>query len=112
VKIVIIDDEKDICFILGIELQNLGHKTVSFSSMKEAMNYFETDTCDAILCDFQMPMMSGLDLFQWLQNKSKNIPFYILTGEPAMDTQQILESGVKDILFKPQDLLRLSQIFK
>lgn len=111
-KIVIIDDETDIGFILGFELQSLGHETVIFNSTQEAINYFQKDSCDAILCDFQMPRMSGLDLFNWLKENKQSIPFYILTGEPTMDTKQLLDMGVKDILFKPQDLLRLGHFFK
>jgi DNA-binding response OmpR family regulator len=111
-KIVIIDDESDIGFILGFELQSLGHQTVTFTSTQEAITYLEKDSCDAILCDFQMPRMNGLDLFNWLQKNNKHIPFYILTGEPTMDTKQLLEMGVKDVLFKPQDLLRLAHFFK
>lgn len=111
-KILIIDDEEDICFILGFELKSLGHEIVSFTSGPEAKEFLKKENPDAILCDFQMPKMSGLDLFLWLKSEGKNIPFYILTGEPTMDTQQLLESGVKDILFKPGDLLRLPQIFK
>lgn len=111
-KIVIIDDESDIGFILGFELQSLGHETVVFTSTQEAIDYFQQYTCDAILCDFQMPRMNGLDLFKWLRENNKTIPFYILTGEPTMDTKQLLQMGVKDILFKPQDLLRLNHFFK
>jgi len=111
-RILIVDDEKDIGYILGQELQFLGHETVSLSSGQEALEYLQKETPDAILCDFQMPRMSGMDLFMTLKEQGKHIPFYILTGEPTMDTKQLLESGIKDILFKPQDLLRLSVIFK
>ncbi|MFP5386415.1 MAG: response regulator [Bacteriovoracia bacterium] len=111
-KILIVDDEKDIGFILGFELQSLGHEVVTFESALEALGYLEKETPDAILCDFQMPRMNGLDLFMWLKERGKEVPFYILTGEPTMDTRQLLQTGIKDILFKPQDLLRLSSIFK
>jgi CheY-like chemotaxis protein len=111
-KILIIDDEKDIGYILGFELKNLGHETIAVTSASDAMNYLSNNTPDAILCDYQMPRMSGLDLFSWLKNQNKNIPFYLLTGEPTMDTEQLLQSGIKGILFKPQDLLRLDQFFK
>lgn len=111
-KILIVDDEKDIGFILGFELKNLGHEIETVTSAADAMEYLKTNDVDAILCDFQMPRMSGLDLFNWIKQQNKSIPFYILTGEPTMDTEQLLQSGVKAILFKPQDLLRLSDFFK
>lgn len=111
-KIVIVDDESDICLILNIELKALGHETVSFGSVPEAMEYLKKNQADCILCDFQMPRQSGLDLFKWLNVNNKHIPFYILTGEPTMETKELLAMGIKDILFKPQDLLKLSSIFK
>lgn len=111
-RILIVDDETDIGYILGFELQSLGHQTVTVTSGSEALEYLKSETPDAILCDFQMPRMNGMDLFIKLKEQGKVIPFYILTGEPTMDTKQLLQSGIKDILFKPQDLLRLSSIFK
>jgi CheY-like chemotaxis protein len=110
-KILIVDDEKDIGFILGFELKNLGHAVETVISAAHAMEYLKSHEVDAILCDLQMPVMSGLDLFNWLKQQNKTIPFYILTGEPTMDTEQLLQSGIKAILFKPQDLLRLSDFF-
>lgn len=111
-KILIVDDEKDIGYILGFELKSMGHETVSVETVQAAMEYLKNETPDAILCDFQMPRMSGLELFLWIKEQGKEIPFYILTGEPTMDIGQLLGEGIKDILFKPQDLLRLSTIFK
>ncbi len=108
----IVDDEKDIGLILEIELQNLGHTTTFFSSAEEAIHYLSHHTPDVILCDFQMPRISGLDLFTLLDSEQKNIPFYLLTGEPAMNAKKLLDRGIKDILFKPQDLLKLSALFK
>lgn len=107
-KIAIIDDEKDICFILQFELKSKGFTPITFNSAIEAQKFFESETVDAVICDFQMPKMSGLDLFTWLREREIKIPFFILTGEPNMDTTQLLEKGVSDVLFKPQDLKKIS----
>jgi DNA-binding response OmpR family regulator len=111
-KIVVIDDEADIGFILSFELQNLGHQVVSFSSVTEAQKYLEKESPEAIICDFQMPKMNGHELYLWLKHQEREIPFYILTGEPTMNTDLLLKSGIKDVLFKPQDLLRIPALFK
>ena len=111
-KIMIVDDEADICFILGFELRALGHQTVMFHSAVEAQTHLMTEIPDAILCDFQMPKMNGLQLFLWLRAQGHEVPFYILTGEPTMDKRHLLDQGITDILNKPQDLMRLSSIFK
>ena len=111
-KIVVIDDESDICFILGFELKAMGHQTVSFTSAVEAKEYFISNTADAIICDFQMPIMNGYELFLWLKNQDINIPFYILTGEPTMDCDELIRCGVQQVLFKPHDLITIPKIFK
>jgi DNA-binding NtrC family response regulator len=109
-KVAIVDDESDICFILSLELKASGFQPVTFDSAFAAKSYFETNTADVIICDFVMPKMSGLELFNWLKSEGKNIPFVILTGEPMMDTQHLLQNGVTDVLFKPQDLKKITQL--
>jgi CheY-like chemotaxis protein len=111
-KILIVDDEADIGLILGLDLQIDGHEVTAFTTVAEAMNYLENNQPDAIICDFQMPLQNGLDLFNWLEASKRDIPFYILTGEPLMDNEELKQRGIKDILFKPQDLVRLSAIFR
>ena len=111
-KILIVDDEADIGFVLGLELQIDGHEVTTFTTVADAINYLGSHQADAIICDFQMPLQDGLDLFNWLEAHQKNIPFYILTGEPLLDSEDLKKRGIKDILFKPQDLVRLSAIFR
>jgi DNA-binding NtrC family response regulator len=59
-----------------------------------------------------MPKMSGMELFTLLKTQGKQIPFYVMTGGPTMNTKILLENGIKDILFKQLDLLRIATIFK
>ena len=109
-KVAIVDDESDICFILSLEIKASGHNPVTFESAFAAQKYFETETADVIICDFLMPKMSGLDLFNWLKSNGKNIPFVILTGEPMMDIKQLMGNGVTEVLFKPQDLKKIPHV--
>lgn len=111
-KILIVDDEADICFILSFELKALGHEPIIFHSAIEAQTYLQKEIPEAILCDFQMPKMNGLELYLWMKSQGLISPFYILTGESTMDKKELLDQGITDILFKPQDLLRLPIIFK
>lgn len=111
-NVVIIDDEHDIGFILGYELKFAGHTAATFDAIEPAQEHILSQKVDAIICDFQMPKMNGLELFRWARSNNFNGPFYILTGEPTMDKQHLLDMGVTDVLFKPQDLNRLSELLK
>ena len=90
-KIAIIDDEMDICFILAFEIQSLGHQVVQFNSAIDAQKYFESESVDVIICDFQMPKLSGLDFFKWLRGKNITTPFIVLTGETQMEADSLIK---------------------
>ena len=105
---VIIDDESDICFILGFELKLKGHNVMAFQSSQEALKSIEENGLpDMIICDFKMPKKSGLDIFLWLKERGYKNPFYILTGELNMDDQLLAAEGVTEIFYKPDDLPKL-----
>jgi len=109
-KVIIIDDEPDICFVLELELKMQGFDVRTFSSGLDCLKAVETFQPDIFLCDFQMPKMNGLQLFQSLRAQNFQQPFFVLTGEPSMDVGEILKMGISGILFKPQDLSKISKI--
>lgn len=112
-NVMIVDDEPDICFVLAFELKLAAHSTVSCMTAEEAQaTYLSAAKIDTIVCDFQMPRMNGLAFFHWVKQNGFTGAFYILTGEPAMDTKKLLEQGITDVLFKPQDLNKISAILK
>jgi DNA-binding response OmpR family regulator len=106
-KIMIIDDEPDICFILTYEIRSMGHAPIAFETTDAAQNYLLENKVDAIICDLQMPKLNGLELFKWLKKNQKSIPFILLTGDPGLNPQQLLDEGINCILLKPQDLTEI-----
>lgn len=59
---------------------------------------------DLILCDWEMPGMSGLELLQWAraQNQYRDIPFVMVTSRGERDyVLQAIKAGVNDYLSKP-----------
>ena len=111
-KIMLVDDERDIGLILGVEFQGQGHETVSLNSVGEAIRYLEERPVDVVICEFELPEQNGMTLFSWLRLNRPHVPFYILTGVPLIDIENIIKKGVQEILFKPQDLIRITQLFK
>lgn len=113
-NVLIVDDEKDIAFLLGLEIKLQGHHAASFEFVKDAQDYLSdpSHSVDVIICDFQMPKMNGLEFFHWVRANNIACPFYILTGEPTMDVQKLLKEGISQVLFKPHDLNKISTILK
>ncbi len=61
-KILIVDDDPDICFILKKFLERKGHETVTSLNGHEAMKCLELSPFDVVITDLLMPEMDGIEL--------------------------------------------------
>lgn len=104
--ILIIDDDVELCDLLSQYLKTEGMEVTAIHNGLEAINHLQelTDASkhyDAIVLDFMLPGMQGLDILQRLRQFS-NIPVLMLTAR-GDDIDRIvgLESGADDYLPKP-----------
>ena len=61
-KILIVDDDPDICFILKKLLERKGHEAVTSLNGHEAMKCLELSPFDVVITDLIMPEMDGIEL--------------------------------------------------
>ena len=107
----VIDDEPEICNILDYVLKCEGHEVKTFDSPLQALELLAHSPPEILICDFKMPCMSGLDFYMKIQNSWKG-HFIILTGEPSADPMELKKIGIKEVLFKPHDLVRILAVIK
>lgn len=106
-RILIVDDEEDICMILSYSLHKAGYETLIAHSAEEALAHHETSIrngdIDLILLDIMMDGMSGLDLARKLREDSASLPPIIfLTALSDEDTVlKGFELGADDYISKP-----------
>ncbi|ALI99877.1 response regulator transcription factor [Rufibacter tibetensis] len=102
--ILIVDDEPTIGLILEHYFSKSYHVVVK-SNGKEAMNWLEEGHhIDAIVADFEMPFMNGLDFIVQLRASTlfKDIPLIMLSGkEESRNKILCLKSGADDYMIKP-----------
>ena len=69
---------------------------------------------DIILCDIMMPLVSGLDLLEMLQeNGMQELRVVLLSGYAEFEyAQRAMKYGVKDYLLKPTRYQELAQVFR
>jgi DNA-binding response OmpR family regulator len=101
-KILIVDDEEDLCEILQYNLNNEGFKTDIAHSAEEALDK-PLDEFDLVLLDIMMGPMSGFKFADKLRNELENsVPVIFLT---AKDTENDLLTGFSlgadDYISKP-----------
>lgn len=111
-KVLVVDDEIHIVHVVTIKLRNNGYDVVSASDGAEAYEQACSEKPDIIVTDYQMPVMSGLELIEKLRQNEQtaDIPVIMLTARSFA-----LEQGQKEQLkiskclskpFSPKELLR------
>ncbi|MVW73927.1 response regulator [Pseudomonas xionganensis] len=71
---------------------------------RKAQQLLGRQNIDLILCDWEMPEMSGLELLSWCreQDNLKTIPFIMVTSRGDKDNVvQAIQAGVSDFIGKP-----------
>jgi two-component system alkaline phosphatase synthesis response regulator PhoP len=108
-RILIVDDEEDLCEILQYNLGNAGYQTEIAHSAEEALKK-EISDFDLILLDVMMGAMSGFKMADKLRNEMQvNVPIIFLT---AKDTENDILTGFSlgadDYIAKPFSINELT----
>ncbi|MFD1318559.1 response regulator transcription factor [Loigolactobacillus zhaoyuanensis] len=101
-KILVVDDDKDIVELLSIYIQNEGYTTIKAYDGKEALTKLATNPDTALMIlDIMMPNMDGMEVVRAVR-KDSQIPILMLSAKTAdMDKIQGLISGADDYVAKP-----------
>lgn len=114
-RILIVDDEEDICMILSYSLQKAGYETLVAHSAEEALELLQSPIANSpspislILLDIMMDGMSGLEMAEKLKSENGNVkganhlpPIIFLTALSDEDTVlQGFKLGADDYISKP-----------
>ena len=112
-KILIIDDEDDIREVAALSLESVaGWDVVTASSGAQGLTKAAKEKPDAIVLDVMMPGMDGPTTFLELKKNpaTAHIPVLLLTAKVhPTDQKRFAGLGVKAVLFKPFDPMKLSE---
>lgn len=107
----VVDDEPDIRELLTITLKRMGIDTLSAENVESARTLLQQKPIDLCLTDMKLPDGNGLELVEYLQASSSNIPIAVITAHGSMDTAiKAMKAGAFDFISKPVDLPVLRQI--
>jgi two-component system alkaline phosphatase synthesis response regulator PhoP len=114
-KVLIADDEIHIIHVVAIKLRNNGYDVVSANNGAEAYELVGSERPDIIVTDYQMPVMTGIELIQKLRDNesTRSIPVILLTARSfAISQEQQQQLDVAACLskpFSPKELLKSIQ---
>lgn len=101
-KILIVDDDKDIVELLSIYAKNEGYQPVPAFTGREALTKLATNPDIALMIlDIMMPNMTGIDVIKEVRKES-DIPIIVVSAKTTdMDKIQGLITGADDYVSKP-----------
>lgn len=110
-KILMIDDEKDLCYFVKANLEMVGHyEVVTATTGKDGLRAAGWHKPDVILLDVMMPVMDGFEVLKKLKEdqKTESIPVVMLTAK-ADDESKMKAAGLfgDDYLIKPVEFKTL-----
>jgi DNA-binding NtrC family response regulator len=101
-KILVVDDELDICLPLSKILNYLGCKrTRATVSPFEALNLIQADPPDLMFLDVLMSGMSGLQLLEHIRAENRKICVIMMSGKLNIDIEEFKKAGAAGFLQKP-----------
>ncbi len=101
-KILIIDDNNDICVLLERFLGKQKYKTASAQRGEEGLALLRRETFDLVICDFKLPDTDGLDMLRRIKVLSPATAVIIITGySDVRIAVQALKYGAFDYVTKP-----------
>ncbi|MDD1730368.1 MAG: PAS domain S-box protein [Methanospirillum sp.] len=109
IRVLYVDDERDLLKIGKIFLENTGKFSVdTLESAEEALHLPHLNQYDAIVSDFQMLRMNGIEFLRIVREKFGEIPFILLTGRGREEIViQAINHGADFYLQKGGDVVSL-----
>lgn len=103
-QVLIVDDSKLVLMALKGLLTDAGYNVITASNGQEAMELIRKTSCRMVISDWEMPVMSGIELCQTVRNEelSGYIYFVLLTSHGTLGEMiQGLSAGADDFIAKP-----------
>ncbi|RMG35698.1 MAG: sigma-54-dependent Fis family transcriptional regulator [Methanobacteriota archaeon] len=103
VKILVVDDEKEMLVSYQRILKKAGYQVCSSQSAEKALKLLEqNDDFSLIICDLKMPGMDGMELLYELRKEYPFLPVIMVTGHGTLEKGiEAVKQGAFDFIEKP-----------
>jgi DNA-binding NtrC family response regulator len=109
-KILIIEDDRNVCWAFEEFLKDIGYSAVAASSAEEGIELLTKESPDLILLDVKLPGMTGIEALPEIREKCA-APIIVITAHGTMDTAiQAIQRGAYEYLTKPIDLDKAAEV--
>ncbi len=114
-RILLVDDEHDICVVYQIVLEDAGFECISYTDPVKALKEFKPYFYDLILLDIKMPVLNGFGLCKKIIELDKTVHIIFITASEEyyekFRSQHFPEIGKINYIQKPignEELVRIA----
>jgi len=107
-RVLIVDDEKNMRWVLGQALSGDGYEVLEASDGTEALAIVTEQEPDVMVLDHRMPGKDGMEVLRTVRSKGMHFPIIMLTAHGNVATAvEAMKAGASEYLTKPFDLEEL-----
>ncbi len=104
-KVLIVDDEKEFLEIMAERMRVRDMEVTTSTSATEALALIATEAYDAVIMDFMMPNIDGIQAIKAIKGKKPETQIILLTGHATVQKGvEAMKAGAMDFVEKPADI--------
>lgn len=110
IRILIIDDDTDICEYMQLLLTQSGYDVTAKTNPREGLETLREEEFHVVILDIMMPELNGMEVLEEIRSFDSDIAIIIFTGYPSVDTAVTsMKYDVSDYIKKPFDVDEFNQ---
>ena len=107
-RLLIIEDNEDLCQLLREGFEELGHEVDTAGDGRNGLDLIRSGKYDCVILDIMLPEMDGFEVMDQVRDEGHDVPVIMLTAKDSVeDRVHGLEQGADDYLTKPFDFKEL-----
>jgi DNA-binding NtrC family response regulator len=112
-KVLLVDDEPDFLEVMAERMTARGMNVVTATSADEALTRITEESFDAVVLDFMMPGMDGIETLRKLKEDRPELQIILLSGYATVEKSvEAMKLGAMDFMEKPADIDKLTAKIK
>lgn len=101
-SVLIVDDDSSVLESSVELLQGYGYSVIACNNAGDALAELQKNKVDVVLADIRMPVVSGIELLEQIQNLSIGVPVILMTAYAELDIAiNAMGKGAFDFIVKP-----------
>ncbi len=101
-RVLVVDDEKNITFVIQAMLERAGFEAVVFNDSVEALDAIASEDVDVVVTDLYMPGPGGMEILDFCHKNQPQVPVVVITAYGTVESAvTALKRGAFDFVTKP-----------